>query len=164
MDKESWTSMITHQGKRKLPDEVEGSHGFENGLATGAPHPNSCGCVGIFCVRWEKKTDENEDEVECNCVPSLDILCILGRSHIIQTDLQRQFLDHFNGICNERDPTGKRKNVHGGCSSYQKDVITKPDLIGYLKYANVYALISHMNLRHSVWRALLDINGKFSND
>lgn len=37
MDKESWTSMITHQGKGKLPDEVEGSHGCGIGLAAGAP-------------------------------------------------------------------------------------------------------------------------------
>jgi len=43
MDEESWTSMIIHQGKGKLPDEIEGSHGCGNALAAGDPHADSVG-------------------------------------------------------------------------------------------------------------------------
>lgn len=50
MDEESWTSMITHQGKKKLPQKVERSLDCDNGLILDDTRPKSCGCVGIFGV------------------------------------------------------------------------------------------------------------------
>lgn len=107
MDGESWTSMIIHQGKGKLPDEIEGNHGCRNGLAAGDPHATNAVCVGFFCGRWEKKTyngqrkgcharsdevdEETYDELVCICIPGLDIPCILGRTHVTHKELQRQF-------------------------------------------------------------------------
>lgn len=171
MDEESWTSMIIHQGKGNLPDEIEGNHGCRNSLVAGDPHVDSVGCVGNFCVRWEKNTyngqrkgcyarevdEEADDKVDYICIPDLDIPCILGRTHTTHKELQRQFLTNFNSI-------RRKNNPHGKSPFCRKEFIVDIGLRGILKDANLNALIKHMTLNHSTSLALLKRSGKFKTD
>jgi hypothetical protein len=175
-----WVYVITHQQVGKslhVPDDVEGSHGCGNGVVSSSLHPDNCGCVSPVCIRWEKRlyngqrkgchgrseAASDDNEVECICIPGLDLPYILGRSHLSHHDLQRQSLRHFNAIRDERDSTtGKKENAHGRCPFCQKEVIIDIRLSGFLKDSNVNVLIKHMNLNRSTSLAPLERSGKFT--
>ena len=173
LKRDDWAHIMIHNTRvEQYPDDVEGSHGCGNG-GSSAKSAKNCGCASILCTIWEGKIDDDkrrtcharmiiDHDAEYCCVPGVTISSIQGRVHLVHADLQRQSLEQFNAIYDERDENSNRTNRHGRYSICGEEIISSDSGVdGYLNNANddgpnnvnVNKLIQHMNDEHSTLMA-----------